>query len=450
MALVPLSIGVAILRGRLYDVDLLINRTLVYGALTACVVGTYILVVGYLGALFQARGDAVSLIAAGLAAVLFQPLRQRFQRGVNRLLYGQRDEPYAVLSRLGQRLEATLAPEAVLPTIVSTVREALKLPFVAITLGPHDAPAVVTESGTPVADPLRLALVYRGEPIGHLLLGPRALNEPFTPADRRLLEDLAHQAGVAAHAVRLTADLQRSRERLVSAREEERRRLRRDLHDGLGPALAAHTLKVGTARALLPHAAVAADRLLAELEDDIEAAVTDIRRLVYNLRPPALDELGLVGAIRESTAQYDGHPDGSPGGVVIRVEAPEWLPPLPAAVEVATYRILQEALANVFRHAQAQTCRVELRVGRALRLAVTDDGVGLSPMRHAGVGLVSMRERAEELGGSCLVEPAPGGGTRVVAELPLLPSTEELPGATWLGGSESGTATAHAAVMARR
>ena len=124
----------------MYDLDLLINRTLVYGALTACVVGTYMLVVGYLGALFQARGDAISLIAAGLAAVLFQPLRQRLQRGVNRLLYGQRDEPYAVLSRLGQRLEATLAPEAVLPTIGSTVREALKLPFVAITLGPHEAP----------------------------------------------------------------------------------------------------------------------------------------------------------------------------------------------------------------------------------------------------------------------------------------------------------------------
>jgi signal transduction histidine kinase len=225
--------------------------------------------------------------------------------------------------------------------------------------------------------------------------------------------------------VRLTADLQRSRERLVAAREEERRRLRRDLHDGLGPALAAHTLKVGTARALLPPGALVADRLLAELEDDIEAAVADIRRLVYNLRPPALDELGLIGAIRESAAQYDA-PRASP---VVQVDAPERLPPLPAAVEVAAYRIVQEAVANVARHAHARTCRVEISLGRALRLVITDDGIGLAPDRHAGVGLVSMRERAEELGGTCIVERAPGRGTRVVADLPVPASIEA-------GGSE--------------
>src|SRR6266542_4506513 len=418
LSLVPVSIGLALLRHRLYDVDVLINRTLVYGALTATVVGVYVLVLAYVGTLFQARGDALSLLAAAAVALVIQPLRARLQRGVNHLLYGQRDEPYAVLSGLGKRLEAALSPEAVLPTIVATVREALKLPYAAIALEREDAITIPATSGMPVADPVRLPLVYRGEAIGHLLLAPRAVGETFTPADRRLLEDLGHQAGVAAHAVQLTADLQSSREKLVNAREEERRRLRRDLHDGLGPALAAHTLKVGAARALLPPDAQAADHLLAELEDDIEVALADIRRLVYELRPPALDELGLLGAIRESAAQY-APAAGRGGQLTVRVEAPERLPPLPAAVEVAAYRIVQESLANIVRHADARSCRVELAVDSALHLTIVDDGVGLPTTRRAGVGLMSMRERAAELGGTCVIESAPAAGTCVRAELPL-------------------------------
>ena len=149
-----------------------------------------------------------------------------------------------------------------------------------------------------------MPLTYGAELVGRLNLAPRAPGEEFSSSDRRLLEDLARQAGVAAHAARLTADLQRSRERLVTAREEERRRLRRDLHDGLGPQLAAQTLKVGSARSLYGRDPAAADALLSELETNMEAAISDIRRLVYNLRPPALDELGLDGAIRESAAQY--------------------------------------------------------------------------------------------------------------------------------------------------
>jgi signal transduction histidine kinase len=193
----------------------------------------------------------ISLIATGLVAVLFAPLRDRLQRSVNRLLYGQRDEPYAVLSRLGQRLEATLAPEAVLPTIVATVKEALKLPYAAIALDQEGRSIEVATAGTLTIDPLCLPLTYQGETIGQLILAPRTPGEAFAPAEQRLLDDLAHQASVATAAVRLTADLQRSRERLVTAREEERRRLRRDLHDGLGPTLAGHSLKIGSARALL-------------------------------------------------------------------------------------------------------------------------------------------------------------------------------------------------------
>ncbi len=160
---------------------------------------------------------------------------------------------------------------------------------------------------------------------------------------------------MAVHALRLTADLQLSRERLVTAREEERRRLRRDLHDGLGPQLAAQTLKVGSARSLYPRNPAAADALLSELEVDLEAALSDIRRLVYNLRPPALDELGLTGAVRESAAQYGTN------RLNISIEAPERLPALPAAVEVAAYRIVQEALTNVVRHAHASSCLIRLQ-----------------------------------------------------------------------------------------
>jgi signal transduction histidine kinase len=271
--------------------------------------------------------------------------------------------------------------------------------------------------GRPVGDPLCLPLRYQGEAVGQLLLAPRRPGEAFNPAERRLLEDLAHQAGLAVQAVRLTADLQRSRTQLVTAREEGRRRLRRDLHDGLGPQLASLTLKVETARNRLA-GDPATDTLLRDIATRMQAAVADIRRLVYALRPPALDEFGLVAAVREAAAQYTYQ---GTGGLEIHLDAPECLPPLPAAVEVATYRILQEALTNVVRHAQARTCTIRLALDEAsglLDLVVEDDGRGLDGRRGVGVGLASMRERAEELGGTCAIATRPAGGTRVWARLP--------------------------------
>lgn len=417
--ILPLTLALAVLRYRLWEIDPLINRTLVYGALTASVVGLCVGVVGVLGALVQARGSLlVSLLTTGLIAVLFQPLRAWLQRAVNRLMYGERDEPYTVLARLSGRLEATLSPQAVLPVIVETVAQALKLPYAAIALQQEMETAIVASYGQPRGAPISVPLVYQSAPVGQLILSPRSPSETFSPADHRLLDDLARQVGVAAHAVRLTADLQRSRERLVAAREEERRRLRRDLHDGLGPALAGFTLTVGAARNLLLRDPATADVVLANLGTAIEAAVGDIRRLVYNLRPPALDELGLVGALRNRAAQYSA-PSGT-AGLVVDVEAPETLPALPAAVEVAAYRIVEEALVNVARHASAQRCQVRLTLAEALCLEITDDGIGLPTKRQAGVGLRSMHERAAELGGTCVVAAAPTGGTRLWARLPLI------------------------------
>ncbi|MGH2443973.1 MAG: sensor histidine kinase, partial [Chloroflexota bacterium] len=326
---------------------------------------------------------------------------------------------------LARRLEGSIAPDALLPAILETVVSALRLPYAAIALQNNDQLTIVASHGQPVPDPLTFPLSYQLQPLGQLLLAPRSGTAAFGEADQRLLADLAHQAGLAIHttqltaeALRLSTDLQRARTRLVSLREEERRRLRRDLHDGLGPALACITLQAETARDLLLTDPRQADTVLTDLTGQAQAAIADIRRVVYDLRPAALDDLGLVGAVRAYAAQLVHH------GVSIQIYAPEAVSPLPAAVEVAAYRIVQEALTNVFRHAGAGNCTVNLALDDALRIEVADDGRGLPSQMRAGVGLQSMRERAAELGGTCVVECRTGAGTLVSASLPLiLPDT---------------------------
>jgi signal transduction histidine kinase len=201
----------------------------------------------------------------------------------------------------------------------------------------------------------------------------------------------------------------------VATREEERRRLRRDLHDGLGAQLAGLNVQAGTLRRLIPQDPDAADELVVELREELRGAISDIRRLVYDLRPPALDDLGLGVALRQLADRY-GSKDST---LRVAVEALDDLPDLTAAVEVAVYRITQEALTNVARHARATTCLVRLAVNDNVTLEIVDDGVGIPAGRNAGVGLSSMHERAGELGGSCVVESTPEGGTRVIARLPL-------------------------------
>jgi signal transduction histidine kinase len=215
--------------------------------------------------------------------------------------------------------------------------------------------------------------------------------------------------------VRLSSDLQRSRERLVVAREEERRRLRRDLHDGLGPTLAGVALQMETVHSIVRTDPQGATALLARLKEDTQAAITGIRRIVYGLRPPALDELGLVGALREEGGRFASNGRG----LLVSVEAPEDLPPLPAAVEVAAYRIALEGLTNAARHSGAGTCLVRLVADGGFQLEVTDDGRGLPADFRPGVGVTSMRERAAELGGTLTIERAAPAGTRIVARFPL-------------------------------
>jgi signal transduction histidine kinase len=417
MLLLPLSLVVAMLRFHLWGVDRLLSRTLVYGLLSACLLTLYALLVSGVGLLLQGSltlfHPLLALLATGLVALLFQPLRHLLQRAINRLLYGARDEPYAVLSRLGQQLATTLPAEAVLPTIVQTVARTFKVPYTALTMKQQEAFSVVASYGIPADEVLRLPLIHQAETVGELLLAPRAAGETFTAADDRLLHDLAPQAGAAVYAVHLTADLQRSRERLVTTREEERRRLRRDLHDGLGPLLASLTLKLDVVRTLLQEQPAEAEALLIDLKAQTQQAIVEIRRLVYALRPPTLDELGLISALREHASHYQH------AGLQITIEATEPLPALSAALEVALYRITQEALTNVVRHAGASTCTIRITYTAVVCLEVSDDGRGLPEAYQAGVGLTSMRERAAELGGTCEIHPGKAGGTRVCACLPI-------------------------------
>jgi signal transduction histidine kinase len=309
-----------------------------------------------------------------------------------------------------------MAPTQVLPVMVETIADALRLPYVAVELA--DAPgAPAAVHGTPAAGvALRLPLVHAGEHVGTLLIGARAHGETLGDADRRLLEDFARRASAAASAVALSVEVQRSRERLVTAREEERRRLRGDLHDGLGPTLAGAVLTIDAARRVLVTDPEAADALLDRAADSVEGTVADVRRLVYGLRPPALDQLGLTGALRQHATTLTL----ADTQLTCEIAAPDALPPLPAAVEAAAFRIAQEALTNVARHAQAHHAVVAIAiVGDALRLEVADDGRGLPRDRHAGVGLTSMRERATELGGSFELAAAAGGGALVRVRIPL-------------------------------
>ncbi len=420
--IIPVCLTVAVTRYRLWNIDVIINRSLVYGALTVTIVILYVLIVGGMGALFQSQGNwLVSLIATGVVAVLFQPLRDRVQRWVNRLLYGQRDEPFEVLASLGQRLEDSMSPETVYPTIVETVAQTLRLPYAAIAVEHNGRLETVVSYGKPMPQTISYPLVYQGQEVGQLNVAPRPPETTFNEADDRLLRNIARQAGAAVHAAQLADDLQQSRQQIVTSREEERRRLRRDLHDGLGPSLAAHMLKLGSARALLADRPAMADKLLAEMEADVEDTLTDLRRIVYDLRPPALDQWGLTGALRAYAETCEQNETNSP--LSIQVSAPEALPPLPAAVEVAAYYIGREGLTNVVRHAGARRCELKLFVDgskeQRLHLSIRDDGQGLSDDNRPGIGLAAMRERAAELGGSCLISSQPGAGTLVTTILPL-------------------------------
>jgi len=417
--LMPIAIGIAVLRYRLYEIDILLNRAVLYGILTAGMAGVYLAVVVIaqsFRSVFGLKGSSlpVQVIATVLAASALWPLHDRVQRRVDRLFYGDRGVPYEALTRLGRRVEEAADPETALHSVVKTIADSLRLPYAALELRLGDGWSPAAAYGEAPAQVVAFALTFQRETVGRLLVGTRSRGEQLGPDDERLLADLARQAGPAAHAVALRRALDVSRAGLVTAREEERRRLRRDLHDGLGPTLAGLTLGLDTAR-VRSASQPELQELLGKLKAETQRAVADVRRIVYGLRPPALDEFGLVGSLREEVGrlQYEAP------SLTVSLDAPaEGLADLPAAVEVACYRIVTEALTNVTRHAHATQCSVRLRLNHGLDVNICDDGVGLPEGWRAGVGIASMRERVTELGGDLVIEPSLPHGTRINAHLP--------------------------------
>ncbi|GAB7003041.1 hypothetical protein JCM18899A_05120 [Nocardioides sp. AN3] len=396
----PVTVGIAILRYQLFDIQMVLSRTVTYGVLLSAVVAAYtVLLVVAQGAF--GKGSLGGAVAVALVAVLVSPAYARLRRRVERWVYGYRSDPALALRKLGADLESA-DPLQLIEAITASVRDALRVGAVwMVTPGAQPAPDLET---------VRVPLVYRDEPIADLVVVAPA-GRRLSPADVALLHDLARHAAVTVRAAQLAGELQTSRSRIVTAREEERKRLRRELHDGIGPSLAAILLKVETARTRQD--ADSRDLLLTEIRDETKATIVEVRRVVDGLRPPAIDEVGLTGAIRQRAASL------STDRLVFEVSCPSSAPPVPAAVEVAALRIASEAMTNVIKHAGASRCRVELTVDGTLELTISDNGRGLEHPRPDRVGWASMAERAAELGGSCTISERAEGGVVVHAVLPL-------------------------------
>lgn len=407
------ALGVAVLRHRLYDLGLVVNRSFLYSGVMLSALGLYGSAVWLTGALLSRGGPLPALVGAATVAVAFHPIQVRMRIWADHRLYGRRRDPYGLVREIGAQLEG-LGPDAVPDVVVSTLGRELRLPWVALE-GPDGT--VVGRHGSPVEVTEQFRLHHQGRSVGALAVGARPGTGGFSDEERSLFAELGRQIGTTWMAGLATAQLRDARERLVLAREEERRRIRRDLHDGLGPTLAALTLQADVARSLVRSDADAAEEHMALVSSRLQSSLDDVRRLVRGLRPPAIDELGLPGALEELVGTFDS---GGRDTTAIALDIDPQLPDLPAAVEVAVYRIAAEALSNAVRHTEARRCTLRCRRdGDGLVLEVTDDGHGIASVPAEGEGLRSMRERAVELGGSLDVRRRATGGTSVVARLPV-------------------------------
>ncbi len=415
------SIAWGVLRHQLWNVRLIVSRTLTWLLLTGLLVAVLAGCVAVVGLVVTGTaGRTVGLVvAAAVATVLVAPIERRLHRAIDRLLFGDRLEPYTVLSNLGADLETAGSPSEALDRLVAGIHSSLKVSYAAIELVGRDGHRdVVAASGSTPDGVLEVPVVHHGRHMGSLVVGQRSGDRPFSPADRRLLEDLARQAGAAAASVALTTALQTSRQRIVTAREEERRRLRQELHDGVASALTAIGLKVDSAAALTSTDADGAQGILHGVQDDVRATLNEVRRVVNDLRPPALADLGLGGALAQLAARFN-----SPS---LRVRFAPCGPvdaQIPAAVELAVYRLATEALQNVARHAGAAECSVLLLTdSERIVVTVQDDGMGFADhnVTHSGLGLTGMRDRVEELGGALSLGPRSDGrkGAVVSASFP--------------------------------
>ncbi len=402
-----LMLAIPVLRYRLWAIDTILRRSVIYGVVTVVLVCTYAVLTSIGIGLFSERVGA--LVAAVAVALAFVPLRNRVQGLVERFTYGNRSDPYRTISDLDRRLSEIAIPGEVLPALVETIADSLRLPYVVIE---RTDGSVLASHGQSGGIEERWPLVYEGVREGDLVASPRRGEDAFEQRDREILADLARHTGTALHAEMLTTDLLVSRQRLVTTREEERRRLRRDIHDGLGPVLASIGLNIDAARSQIDSNPQAAAHYLGDAKAATAQAIDSVRRLVYGLRPPALDNHGLVGAIRLHTDRLTSEETR------IHVRAEE-LPDLPAAIEVVAYRTVMEAVTNAFRHGNATNCNVTLATrSNELVVDIEDDGQAIGPW-VPGVGLTSIREQTEELGGRVEAGSLGSKGARVTVRLPL-------------------------------
>jgi two-component system NarL family sensor kinase len=408
------SVVIGVVRPQTGDVDSLVGGTLVYGGIAVGVVLLDLLLLAgassLLGDRFEERQVTVLVLVVGVAA--YGPLRSWLTAQVRRRVLGRRGERYEVVSALAERLEQSGGLEEQLPTLAAAVAEAFRVPYVRVeVLGPAGEGLAATHGSAPAAT-RSFPIGYRDTRIGSIELPDGGIRGMLSRRDRVLLLDVVRQAAIAVRSSLLARELQESREQLVLAREEDRRRIRRDLHDGLGPVLGGVAMRLDAAGNAVATDPETAHRLVLQSRAEITEALADVRRLVHGLRPPALDDLGLLAAVEQQADRYRS------AGLAVEVEV-DAVVGLPAAVEVAAYRIVSEALANVTRHAHATSCTVTLARGPVdLAVEVCDDGRGIAADVVAGVGLRSLRERVEELGGRYEVVCPPEGGTRVRAWLP--------------------------------
>lgn len=444
-ALIPIALFVGILRYRLWNIDRVISRTLVYGALVGFITAVYVGVVVGLGRAVGARGNnlLLSITATGIVAFAFEPVKERLQRVANRLVYGRRATPYEVLSEFSERMAESYPTEELLTRMARILGEGTGASRAEVWLRigselrptgmwPEEREAVPTPlplSGDdlPSLDSSRAVPVrHQGELLGALTVTQPA-GEELNPTEEKLLLDLASQAGLVLRNVALTAqllerleELKLSRQRLVAAQDEERRRLERDLHDGAQQQLVALKVKIATAEKIAESESSRITQMLAQLSQDTDAAVETLRDLARGIYPPLLQSDGLGAALRAHSRK-----------VPIPVEViGENLKRYPAQVEAAVYFCCLEALQNVAKSSKATVARVLLKdEDSQLAFHVEDDGIGfdVSAVKR-GSGLQNMVDRVEALGGSLVLESQPGSGTKVIGRVPVTPAAQAPPG----------------------
>jgi signal transduction histidine kinase len=432
------AVSVAILKYRLYDIDLVLSRTLVYGALAAFITAVYVGIVVGIGSLVGSGGRpnlALSIVATAIVAVAFQPVRERLQKIANRLVYGKRATPYEVLSQFSERVAESYAADDVLPRMARVLAEGTGAERADVWLrtGEILRQAASWPLDSTAAEPARVAgdslpemldvhraveVRHQGELLGALTVSKRK-GEALTPVEEKLLDDLAAQAGLVLKNVGLTAellqrleDLRASRQRLVAAQDEERRRLERNLHDGAQQNLVALKVKLGLAEAVADKDPGRARELLGEIKSDADEALDTLRDLARGIYPPLLADKGLAAALeaqaRKATLRVDVSSDG--------------LDRYPQDLEAAVYFCCLEALQNVQKYARASRATVSLAaLNGNLRFEVEDDGTGFDvAVTPRGSGLTNMADRLDALGGEFAVDSAPGRGTTLRGRVPVL------------------------------